>query len=492
MAKLVKKVKRPLGGLRSYSAGGSAEETSSLRPVQMLKTAPCSNSCPNGTNIRDFLTAISWTEDTGRSYEESFEKAWNILVDNNPFPSICGKVCPHPCEGECNRNYKDDAVGINDLERFVGDYALQKEFKFKSSENTYPQKVAVIGAGPAGLSCAYQLARRGYQVKVFEGASKPGGMLRYRIPDYRLPKNVLDKEIKRIGDLGVEIQCDNIIGKNIPYYELQKNFDAIYVGIGARKQKKLGVSDNEVSNVLTVTEFLTAPIELTKDYDDGVTTIKCEHVELGDDIQIDKNAVSEYAATGLNIQIDVVNRCLSKCMDWDGKEISIDNKVCRKCMRCIKAMPKALSLGKDAIELGQVASAIFEGRKAANAIHNRLQNIPLAVEIKPQVITHDKMILSYYESKQRNESLKLKPEKRLLNFDSEITSTLTEEQAIAEANRCMSCGSCFDCGTCWSYCQDQVIVKPLVKHQAYKFKLEFCKGCNKCAESCPCGYITMS
>ncbi|HQT91315.1 MAG TPA: FAD-dependent oxidoreductase [Candidatus Kryptobacter bacterium] len=257
MAKVVKRVSKPLGSLRSQSSGGSAVETSPLRPVQVPKTPPCSNGCLNETNIREFLTVISQSEESGRPYQESFKKAWDILTEKNPFPSSCGRVCPHPCEGECNRNHKDGAVGINNLERFVGDYALENGFKLaRISENSYPQKIAVIGAGPAGLSCAYQLARRGYKVTVYEAFSKAGGMLRYGIPDYRLPAATLEKEIGRIEELGVEIKCGQIIGRDIPYEDLQKNYDAIFVGIGAHKGRLLGIPNEEAVNVFTGTEFL--------------------------------------------------------------------------------------------------------------------------------------------------------------------------------------------------------------------------------------------
>ena len=132
MAKLVKKSKRSLSGLSSRSAGSSSVETSPLRPVQVPKTPPCSNGCPNETNIREFLTTISQSEDCGRSNKESFEKAWEILTEKNPFPSTCGRVCPHPCEVECNRNHKDAPVSINNLERFVGDFAIENGFELKS------------------------------------------------------------------------------------------------------------------------------------------------------------------------------------------------------------------------------------------------------------------------------------------------------------------------------------------------------------------------
>ncbi len=562
MAKIVKKA-RPLGGLRTYSPGGSAVETSTLRPVYVPKTAPCSNGCPNGTNIREFLTTISQSEDCGRSFSESYEKAWEILTEKNPFPSSCGRVCPHPCEVECNRNHKDGAVSINNLERFVGDFALEKGFRLKKvSEESYPEKIAVIGSGPAGLSCAYQLKRRGYSVTVFEAFPKPGGMLRYGIPDYRLPQEILDKEIKRIEDLGVEINCNRIVGKDIAYEELQKNYDAIFVGIGAHKGKLLGLSNEDAKNVFTGTEFLhrinsgekaevggkvlvvgggdtaidaarvsrrlgadvtivyrrtkkempaieeeiagaeeegikieflAAPVELQKD-DDVVIKMKCQRMELGEPDASGRRRPVPVPDSYFDLEASTVIAAISQEPDFNGLDILHEGKDGKGWIKADENFATEIPntyTGGDDIELGLVTIAIFNGRKAAETIHNRFRNIAAEADVKPPVITYDKVILSYYESKLRSEPFRLKPDERLKEPDAEITSTLTEQQAIDEAKRCMSCGSCFDCGTCWSYCQDQAIVKPVIKHQAYKFKLDFCKGCKKCADNCPCGYIEM-
>lgn len=560
MAKIVKKAKKPLGGLRGSSAGGSSIESSPLRPVQVPKTPPCAHGCPNETNIREFLTTISQSEGAGRSYQESYEKAWNILTEKNPFPSSCGRVCPHPCESECNRLYKDGSVGINNLERFVGDYALEQDFQFKrETEETYPQKVAIIGAGPAGLSCAYQLALKGYGVTVYEAFSKAGGMLRYGIPNYRLPEDVLDKEIKRIENLGVEIKLNHIIGKDTPYEELQKNYNAIFVGIGAHKGKLLGVPNEDAPNVFTGTEFLNkinsgekvdvgnkvlvvgggdtaidaarvsrrlgadvtivyrrtrtempaieeeivgaeeegvkleflaAPVEFEKN-GEVITRMKCQKMELGEPDSSGRRRPVPISDSFFYIDATTAIAAISQEPEFEGLDNLHEGKDWIKVDENGKTQVDKTYAGGDDLDLGLATIAIFQGRKAAETIHNNFQNIVPEPVQKPPVITHDKIILSYYESKLRNDPMKLSSEDRLKDMDVEITSTLTEEQAIEEAKRCMSCASCFDCGTCWSFCQDQAIVKPVIKHQPYKFKLDFCNGCNKCAENCPCGYIEM-
>ena len=560
MAKIVKKAKKPLGGLRSHSSGGSSVESSPLRPVQIPKTPPCADGCPNETNIREFLTTISWSDDNGGNHAEAFEKAWDILTEKNPFPSVCGRVCPHPCEGNCNRTHKDSAVSINNLERFVGDFALQNNFQFKKlTEEKYPEKIAVIGAGPAGLSCAYQLTRNGYNVTVYEAFSKPGGMLRYGIPDYRLPQDVLDKEIKRLEDLGIEIRCNAAIGRDIPYEQLQTDYDAIFVGIGAHKGKLLGIPNEDATNVFTGTEFLNkmncgqtidvgnkvlvigggdtaidaarvsrrigadvtivyrrtrnempaieeeivgaeeegvkleflaAPVEFVKD-GDKIIKMKCQKMELGEPDSSGRRRPVPIPDNYFTLDATTVIAAISQEPDFGGLDNLHEGKDWIKVDEKGETKIPNTYAGGDALELGLVTIAIFNGRKAAETIHNRFRNIESKPETKPPVITHDKIILNYYESKLRNEPFKISPEDRLRDMNLEITSTMTEEQVIDEAKRCMSCGSCFDCGSCWSYCQDQAIVKPVIKHQAYKFKLDFCNGCKKCAENCPCGYIEM-
>jgi dissimilatory sulfite reductase flavoprotein subunit len=290
---LFKAVKKPI--VKGTSAGGA--EISHLRPRYIAKTPPCIGACPCGTDIRGWLTTIAQAEAYGRTNEQAYEIAWKMVADRNPFPAVCGRVCPHPCEDACNRNEKEGAVAINALERFVGDFGISKGLKLATpSEDRHEEKIAIVGAGPAGLSCAYQLARRGYSVTVFEAFSKPGGMLRYGIPQYRLPRNVLDAEIQRILDLGVELRCNQIIGDGLSLENLRKEYKVIFVGIGAHKGLKLGVPGEEASNVFTGTRFLNQA-----NRGEGVTLGKKVIVIGGGDTAIDAARVSKRLGASVTI-----------------------------------------------------------------------------------------------------------------------------------------------------------------------------------------------
>ena len=219
-----------------------------LLPVNIMQTPPCTNACPAGNDVRGFLRTLAEQKD--------YEAAWHVLTRSNPLPATCGRVCPHPCEEGCNRRDFDSAVAINSAERAVGDYGLEENLEHKKLIAARKEKVAVIGSGPAGLSCAFHLAKRGFKVKIYEAYGEPGGMMRYGIPSYRLPNYILRQELENILKLGIELECNIKVGVNIPMDQLMQNYDAVFLGIGAQKGLSIDIPGQDTKNVFTGVEFL--------------------------------------------------------------------------------------------------------------------------------------------------------------------------------------------------------------------------------------------
>ena len=232
-------------------------------PTYIQSTPPCQGSCPSGEDIRGYLNIVRGMEKPpaaadGKPAMTWQEYAWRRLTEANPFPSIMGRVCPAPCETGCNRNEVEDHVGINSVEHYLGEWAIAQGLKYKAPETRSGKKVAVIGGGPAGLSCAYQLALRGHEVTIFDEREHLGGMMRYGIPGFRTPREVLDAEIQRILDLGVRARLKCRVGSDLTLDELRLNFDAIFLGLGAQAGRALPIADGEAPNVVTATSFLRA------------------------------------------------------------------------------------------------------------------------------------------------------------------------------------------------------------------------------------------
>lgn len=541
--------------------GASGAETSTRRPYQEEKLAPCMNACPQGTEIRSVLMTIAQAEKYEIPQEVAFMEAWEILTKKNPLPATCGRVCPHPCEDACNRIGKDGALAINNVERFIGDWGIKKNLPYKKlTDDIQKEKVAVLGAGPAGLGCAYHLARQGYSVTIFEAFSKPGGMLRYGIPAYRLPHNILDGEIQKILDLGVELKTNIAVGRDIPYEQVQSKFDAIFVGIGAHKGKGLRLEGEDAPNVFSgvgflnqvnsghpveiggkvvvigggdtaidaarvalrlgskevtilyrrtrnempaieaeivgaeeegiVFHFLAAPAEL--ELEDGkVVRMKCQQMVLGEPDSSGRRRPVPIEGDVFTIELTALIPAISQEPDFEGLDNLHEGRDWVKVDDWGKTKEDKTYGGGDVLDLGLVTVALAQGRLAAETIHAQFRGIELKKATSLPLASPDRMILSFYEQALRHECESLPVDQRFDEMWKEITTTLPEASVIAEAKRCMSCGSCFDCGTCWSYCQDQAIIKPMVYGQPYKFKLDFCNGCDKCKEACPCGYIEM-
>ena len=216
------------------------------RPFYEDKTPPCSAACPVGNDIVAFIQRMT---------EGDFEGAWNLIKEENPFPGICGRVCFHPCESKCNRGDYDEAIAIHALERFVSDFASTLNKKIQKTPGVRKGKIAVIGSGPAGMSCAYHLAKLGYDVTVFESSSLAGGMLRTGIPSYRLPKDVLDREISNIAELGVEFRTGMPFGENLKLDGLN-DYQAIFIATGAHQSRGLHIPGEKGKSVFSGLDLL--------------------------------------------------------------------------------------------------------------------------------------------------------------------------------------------------------------------------------------------
>lgn len=228
-------------------------------PEYVLSTPPCQGSCPAGEDIRGYLNIVRGVEKPVGGVPMQ-EYAWRRLTSANPFPSVMGRVCPAPCESGCNRNEVDDFVGINSVEHYLGEYAIKNNLKFSMPEGVQKsgKKVAIIGGGPAGLSAAYHLTLKGHSCTIFDEHALLGGMMRYGIPGFRTPREVLDTEIQRIIDLGVEVKLNVHIGKDITLEQIKKDYDAIFMGMGAQAGRPLPVPGAEAPNVVTAMAFLRA------------------------------------------------------------------------------------------------------------------------------------------------------------------------------------------------------------------------------------------
>ena len=192
-----------------------------IRAQQVEKLPPCQAQCPNSGDVRGWLAIIAQHEKSGLTLDEAYDKAWETIAELNPLPATIGRICPHPCEDLCTRREKDGAVSINAMERFLGDWAISRSLPLpRSGSAHYPESIGVIGSGPASLSFAYQMARRGYDVTMYEKYERPGGMLRHAIPDYRLPREVLDAEVDRILDFNISLVRNTDVGGGIEMKEL--------------------------------------------------------------------------------------------------------------------------------------------------------------------------------------------------------------------------------------------------------------------------------
>jgi NADPH-dependent glutamate synthase beta subunit-like oxidoreductase/Pyruvate/2-oxoacid:ferredoxin oxidoreductase delta subunit len=546
---LFKEVKKPL--IRSVAA---ASEISPLRPRFVPKAPPCASGCPNGNEIRELLVIVAQAKDYGLTREQAFERVWKHIVERNPFPAVTGRICPHPCETACNRAAKDGPVAFNAIERAIGDFGIANKLELsRLVARPRAEKVAVIGAGPAGLSCAYQLVRRGYAVTVFEASSEPGGMLRYGIPGFRLPREVLTAEIGRILDLGVELRCNCAVGKDISLEQLRRDYAAVFAGIGAQKGIRLNLAGEDAPNVLSGIEFLKRVnsgenihvgdrlvvvgaggtacdvarlsrrlgaevtmlgLELTATNseaegarEEGVRIecsavpleilrqnrravgVRCVRVKPGPADSGDTPPAASEAVSEFDLEADCIIVAVRQQPDFRGVETLPNGNGWIKTDDWGRTAVDGLFAGGDGAGLGIATVAIAQGRLAAEAIDARFQGRTLERTPALPAIATEKLRLDWYPAAPRRELQRVSAAER--EFSTEVEIGFAEAEVLEEAKRCMSCGMCMDCETCWMYCSNNCFVK-LPKGEHCKIKLEVCNGCKKCAEACPSGYIELS
>jgi formate dehydrogenase major subunit len=457
-----------------------------------------------------------------------------------------------------------DPVHIRCVERFLGDYALEHGLKYDvSGVEKQPEKVAVIGAGPAGLNCAYHLAKLGYGATIFEAFSKPGGMLRYGIPDYRLPPEIMDAEVQRLEDMGIEIKYNTVVGKDIPYEELKAEYNAIFVGIGAHKGYTLGVKGEDAENVMTGTgflnvvnsgqpvevgdnvivigggdtaidaaricrrlgahvtivyrrtikempaiepeideaqkegvkiDFLAAPVEIMRD-NGRATGMRCIKMELGEPDSSGRRRPVPVEGSEFEIAASFIIPAISQEPDFEPLEHLREGKDWVKIndQGKVTTGDDNLYSGGDVTNLGLATLAQAQGKQAAEAMHRAFRGLPQPERENLPKIPAEVIAKNFWLEK-KQEAVKeahIPVEEALADLTKETTHTFSEDQTRQEAARCMSCGLCFDCENCFKFCTDNAVIRPLEKGGKYEFKLEYCTGCKKCMEECPCGYIDM-
>jgi 2-oxoacid:acceptor oxidoreductase delta subunit (pyruvate/2-ketoisovalerate family) len=511
------------------------------RPVYVDRMPPCNDACPAGENIQGWL----YEAESG-----NYEAAWRKLVEENPIPAIMGRVCFHPCETACNRVQVDEAVGINAVERFLGDLAIEKGWDLPPVGTDTGKRILVVGAGPAGLSATYHLRRLGHQVHLVDSAPQLGGMMRYGIPAYRLPREVLDAEIARIVAMGVEVELGHVV-HDIDQERREGGFDAVFLAVGAQLGKRVNIPAGDSSHIIDAVSFLhqvaddDPPLlgrrvviygggdtafdaartarrlgatdavivyrrnrermgasgeELEQALGEGITVRWLSTVNKfeGDRIVLEKmelNAEGFPEPTGEFEELDADSLVLALGQDTDlslldqASDVTVEDGAV-EVQASMMAGASGIFAGGDAVPADRTATvAVGHGKKAAHGIDDFVMGRIPAQKDRHELATFDRLNTWYYADAPRTKRPELEKIRRQTNFE-EVIGGLHEDNALFEARRCLSCGNCFECDNCFGVCPDNAVIK-LGPSQRYQFDYDFCKGCGICVKECPCGAIEM-
>ncbi len=510
-----------------------------VRPEYIDRLPPCNHACPAGENIQGWL----FHAESGH-----YEEAWRVLTQDNPLPAVMGRVCYHPCETACNRAQLDESVGINAIERFIGDEALRCRWKFAPPLSATGKRVLIVGAGPSGLSAAYQLARLGHAVAIREAGPAPGGMMRFGIPKYRLPRAVLDAEIQRILDLGVALELDSRVA-NVLDAMRRGGFDAVFLAVGAhiakrayipagsaskmldaisvlrsmeggerpllgrrvvvygggntafdmaRTAKRLGAEESIIIYRRTREKMPAHESELEEALQEGVlvkwlSTIRQagESSITVEKMQLDARGNAQPTGEFETLEADSVVLALGQDVDLsllDGVPgLEVQDGVAKVGLDMMTGHPGIFAGGDMIRGERTVTVGIGHGKLAARNIDAWLRGATWVHPASHEFASFDKLNTWYYSDAPKSRQPVLDTIRRQSTFE-EVVGSFDEFTAQFEARRCLSCGNCFECDNCYGVCPDNAVIK-LGPGQRYEFNYDYCKGCGLCVAECPCGAI---
>ena len=520
------------------TAGPRREE----RPVYVDLLPPCNVACPAGENVQVWLAHV----EAGR-----FEDAWRTIVVDNPLPAVHGRVCYHPCEDSCNRAQLDSTVSIHSIERFLGDMAIEQGWAFDPPTASTGKRVLIVGAGPSGLCAAYHLARRGHAVEIRDLGSEAGGMLRFGIPAYRLPPEVLAAEVARIEALGVTITLNHRV-EDVTAEQEQGGFDAVFAAVGAHLAKRVDIPAQDAGPIIDAVALLRSVAEGERPqigrrvavYGGGNTAMDAARVarRLGADETVivyrrtraQMPAHPEEAADAETEGVRI--NWLRTITAFDGPELTVEameldeNGFPQPTGRfeALAADTVILALGQETdtaflrrvpgVEFGQdgtvqvspsmmtgcpgvfaggdmvpaertVTVGVGHGKKAARNIDAWLRAAAPSSLPKHEPVSFGQLNLWYFGDAARRQQPETPPEQRTGDFG-EVVGGLSEREATYEARRCLSCGNCCECDGCLGACPEDAVIKLGPGHR-YRFDYDRCTGCGACYEQCPVHSIEM-
>ena len=511
-----------------------------VRPVYVDRLPPCNDACPAGEDIQGWLFHAEAGE---------YEQAWRLLTRDNPLPAVMGRVCYHPCETACNRGRLDECVGVNAIERFLGDEALRRGWAFELPPARSGKRVLVVGAGPSGLSAGYHLARLGHAVTIREAGPVAGGMMRFGIPKYRLPRDVLDAEIRRIEALGVRIELGSKVDDVLAARDAG-GFDAVFLAVGAhiakrayipagsaakmldavsvlrsmegedkpllgrrvvvygggntaldvaRTAKRLGATESIIVYRRTRERMPAHESELEEALQEGVLVKWLSTIRQAGEssITVEKMRLDDTGSpvpTGEfeTLEADSVVLALGQDVDLsllDGVPgLEFEDGVVKVDDELMTGHPGIFAGGDMVPGERTVTVGVGHGKLAARHIDAWLRGERWTHPPRPELATYERLNTWYYSDAPRSKQPVLDAIRRQSTFD-EVVGSYDETTAQFEARRCLSCGNCFECDNCYGVCPDNAVVKrgPGLR---YAFNYDYCKGCGLCVAECPCGAIT--